>query len=685
MTGSRQPYLHDLVIAVDAPAMAISGTDGQLTGHGTGGYYLGDRRVLSRLLVTVDGAAAEPIRGQPAAGNAARFVGVVRDLGDPGPDPTVFVDRHRSVQGGLISETITVTSRAHETVSATVSLELGCDLADVAAIKSGGAGDSLTAEATPAGTCWRAGDGTVVTVAVRPVPDGRLAADRLAWKVTLAPAQHWSATLEVRAENDPAPAVLLPVPISPRPAELSVRSGDWRLAALIDQSLADVRALTVADPLAPADHFLAAGAPWYLTLFGRDSIWAARMLLPLGTDLAAGTLRTLARRQGRRHDERTGEQPGKILHELRPARPGRASGGLPPLYYGTVDATPLWISLLHDAWRWGLPAEQVTPLLPALEAALGWLRAHALAPDGLLRYVDHGGQGLANQGWKDSADAVQFPDGALAEPPIALCEVQGYAYQAARHGADLLDAFDRPGGPDWREWADRLAARFRDRFWVDDPGGAFPAIALDGVGRRVDTVTSNIGHLLGTGLLDERETALVVARLAAPELDCGFGLRTMTSQARGFNPLSYHGGSVWTHDTAISIAALATIPTGEAHAAATSLLTGLLRAAAAFGYRMPELFGGESAASGSAPVPYPAACHPQAWSAAAAIALLPALLGIRPDAPAGTLRVAPLAPSPVGDLLVTGLRVGGQRLDVQVAADGSSRILRAPRGFTIVP
>jgi glycogen debranching enzyme len=437
-----------------------------------------------------------------------------------------------------------------------------------------------------------------------------------------------------------------------------VRSGDHRLAALVKQSAADLDALLVADPVDPDDVFLAAGVPWYLTLFGRDSIWAAHMLLPLSTELAAGTLRTLARRQGTRTDETTGEQPGKIPHELR--RPDLDSA-LPPVYYGTVDATSLWISLLFDAWRWGMPPADVESLLPAVEAALGWLGSF----DEFVSYRDTSGRGLANQGWKDSPDAVQFADGTFAEPPIALCEVQGYAYAAALHGAELLDAFGRPGAGPWRDWATALAHRFRERFWVD----RYPAIALDGGGRRVDTVTSNIGHLLGTGLLDADEEAQVAARLATPDMDSGFGLRTMASTSTGYNPLSYHCGSVWPHDTAIVLRGLTTAPAG-------SLVDGLLAAAAAFEWRLPEVYGDTA-------VPYPPACRPQAWSAAAAIEILRSLLGLRPDVPGGVLRLAPLRPSPVGELTVRGLRVAGAPLDLHLSPDGTVDVLSAPGGLRL--
>jgi len=280
----------------------------------------------------------------------------------------------------------------------------------------------------------------------------------------------------------------------------AVSAGDHRLPALVDRSVADLSGLLAADPVADDDHYLTAGAPWYLTLFGRDSLWAARMALPLGTDLAAGTLRTLARRQGTRTDPSTEEEPGKILHEVRvgPAGPVR--------YYGTVDATPLWISLLHDAWRWGLADADVAELLPNLEAALGWLRE--ATGDGFVRYVDNAGV-LSNQGWKDSFDSIQFSDGRLAEPPIALCEVQAYAFAAAMDGAALLDAFGRPGGDEnelrfaWRVHADvHSGGRRRELFLL---GGQLVLTRLQAdldelaflIGLRLEAAAGAAGHLDG--------------------------------------------------------------------------------------------------------------------------------------------------------------------------------------------
>ncbi|MDQ1732724.1 MAG: hypothetical protein QOK10_2883, partial [Pseudonocardiales bacterium] len=461
--------------------------------------------------------------------------------------------------------------------------------------------------------------------------------------------------------------------------EVTVRADDHRLSPLVAQSLADLDALRMARASEPREEFLAAGSPWFFTLFGRDSIWAARLMLPFGSELAGGTLRALAALQGTKLDPQTAEQPGKIPHEQRHSESVHTtvSGAsstiyLPPLYYGTVDATPLWICLLHDAWRWGLPADEVRELLPALEKALGWLRDYGDSDgDGFLEYLDATGTGLANQGWKDSGDSIRFSDGSLALGPVALCEVQGYAYEAAMHGADLLEAFGLDGATQWRSWAASFRERFRASFWVSGRAGRYPALALDGEKRPVDSLTSNIGHLLGTGILNEEETVLVAALITGKELSSGYGLRTMSSSDGGYSPLSYHCGSVWPHDTAIAIRGLAA--SGRA-AESFALIDGLLAAGVGFSYRLPELFSGHSAAEIPWPVPYPAACRPQAWSAAAIGAIVQALLGLEVAAESDVLEAHPAAGSPFGAISVQGLRRGTQRLSVTVDAAGKAAI-----------
>ncbi|WDZ87525.1 glycogen debranching N-terminal domain-containing protein [Micromonospora cathayae] len=680
-----QPLLHELVGVVLAPTSALGDAAGQIRPIGVQGVFHADARVLSRAELRVDGHEPEGLTAGPDGPHGARFVSLARRLGDPHPDPTVRIDRVRRLTPDGLVEELHVVSTATVGVRATVSVDLGCDLAPIEVVKSGDSRPALPARVGPDGRLRWSGDGITVTVHAEDatVHTGPAAtAPRLAWPVELPPGGggvvlRWRLTV-----TDPHAVVVTP-PDGPGWSRPEVRADDRRLVRLLDRSLADLHALRLAEPAHPTDVFLGAGVPWFLTLFGRDSLWAARMLLPLGTDLAAGTLRVLARRQGTRVDPTTGEAPGKILHELRRHEFTLADDGLrlPPVYFGTVDATMLWVNLLHDAWRWGLPADQVEPLLPYLEAALGWLREHADADgDGLVEYVDTTGHGLANQGWKDSGDAVRFADGTIAQSPIVLAEVQGYAHQAAVNGAALLDAFDRPGGDAWRAYARQLADRFRATFWVDGAYGPQPALALDRDKRPVDSLTSNIGHLLGTGLLNVAEETQVAQLLATEAMTGGFGLRTMSRTDGGYSPLSYHCGSVWTHDTAIVLGGLARAGFRDT---ALTLAEGLLRAAEAFDYRLPELYGGDDRDALGRPVPYPAACRPQAWSAAGAVLLLQAATGLYPDVPAGTVRLAPLAGADLGAVSASGLRIADTATDVTVDRTGAVTVDGLPAGLRL--
>jgi len=405
------------------------------------------------------------------------------------------------------------------------------------------------------------------------------------------------------------------------------------------------------------------------------------MSLPVGTELARGTLRALARRQGTRTEVGSAQEPGKILHEVRRTAfvdPGHLA--LPPVYYGTVDATPLWVCLLHDAWRWGLAPADVHDLRPSLEGALGWMAAASeRAGDGLLRYHDASGTGLANQGWKDSGDAMRTASGSIARGPIALVETQAYAVEAALGAADLLETVLGEDGSGWRTWATDLAQRVRERFWVDGPAGPFLAMALDGAGRPVDGVGSNMGHALGTGMLRPDESARVAAALGAPDLLGPLGIRTMSAANPAYNPLGYHTGSVWTHDTAICAHGLAR--SGHPREASRAVAA-LIDVAAASGYRWPELFGAEPV--GGRPAPYPASCRPQAWAAASAGLLVSTILGLRADAPNGVLVLDPLPDPPFGAVRVEGIRVGGLPVAVELSASGQVLAVDTPAGIEVV-
>ncbi|MFV5994361.1 glycogen debranching N-terminal domain-containing protein [Streptomyces sp. NPDC056231] len=675
-----QPFLHDACVTLYAPSFAISHADGQI-GGGADGFYHGDSRALARLTVAADGVAIAPVREAFEGADRAAFRSVLRGLGEETPDPAVTLHRRRHVTPGHLEETLEVANAGRQHVHVRLIVTAGTDLAPIERVKSGHAESPVIANVTESGLGWSRDDFAVrLTSCPRPAAVDP-AAGTLAYDIELAPGSAWTAELHCDAAHEDGDQFPAP-PADSLPWRTPVlRSADRRFDHWLSQSAADLDRLRLTDPIDPADQFLAAGAPWFLTLFGRDALWAARMLLPLGTGLAAGTLRTLARRQGTKSDRHTEEQPGKILHEVRRAtQKFNDNFSLPPCYYGTVDATPLWIILLHDSWRWGLAPEQVEQLLPHAESALAWMRDHGDADgDGFLKYIDHTGRGLANQGWKDSGDAIQYRDGRLATSPIALCEVQAYAYEAARGGAELLRAFGRPGADRWEEWAERLRDRFRRYFWVEDERGPYPAVALDGEKKPVDSVTSGFGHLLGTGLLDHEESALLAARLSAPDLDSGHGLRTLSSNSVTYNPYGYHIGSIWPHDTAIAVHGLTRAGFPDA---AASLSEGLLTASAAFDARLPELFAGHGAATDTRPSPYPASCRPQAWAAASSVMILQSVLGLSADVPGGILTVAPGFAEAYRPLKVEGLAVADGRLDIAVDADGTAHI-EAPKGLVV--
>ena len=642
--------LHELVTALAAPWVVLSPRSGQLTGSGAEGVYARDRRILSRLTVTVDGHEPLPVHVDEQDAATHQYVAMLEGLGDTRHDPTVMLYRTRTVDSEGMTERITLVNRSRAAVDCRLDVALGTDLAGTAAVRSGAAASLPQLAPLPDGperTRWENDDTRVVVTAdpgVSATPH-------------VEPGEEFSITLRVTADFPKSnTGFSIEPPAERAPYDVSVRCDDKRVARWLDRSLDDVRALQLA---ADDDRYLGAGPPWYLTLFGRDSLISSGMMIPVDPTLAAGTLRALAARQGTKVDTGSAEQPGKIPHELR-AEVADHGGGLvlPPVYYGTHDATQLWVMTLHKAWRWGMPADEVRDLLPNLRRALAWMKEYADPDgDGFLEYIDESGHGLANQGWKDSNDAVQWPDGTLAVAPIALCEVQGYAYAAAIKGAELLEAHGE-SGDEWRAWAAALQERFRAAFWVD----GYPAIALDGAKNPVIGRASNMGHLLGTGLLDADEEQTVAEVLAGADLNSGFGLRTLSTAMTRFNPLGYHTGSVWPHDTAMTVQGL--FASGQSEVA-SSYVEGLVRAAEAFGYRLPELYGGRGTSEESTPTPYPLSCRPQAWAAASAVAVLVAALGIEPDVPGGTVAVNPAESVPWDKLELDGLLVGGERLSVR--------------------
>lgn len=703
----QQPWLHDLAICVDGNATALSGSDGSMTGQGAHGFFVDDQRVVSRFTVGL-GAARLVQVAHSSRGPRSEFFTSARGLGDSGPDPTVELRRRRGLTGGTLREQVIVASRASQPIAAPLVIRIGGDGADIGPVKAGvatgelleahtGHGEDGTDTGLGADAHWHT-DALAVRVAFSPAPD-RLDVGpdgvQATFHLSVDPGSERHVEVVVQTERRleshfAADAGSEAVDWS---GSLSVDASDPRLGKLLDASLADLRSLLLKDPADPRDVFAAAGTPWYLTLFGRDSLWTARMMLPLGTTLAAGTLRALARRQGVTHDADTAEAPGKIPHELRRTAYEDVSVDftLPPVYYGTVDATALWICLLHDAWRWGMPVDEVRSLLPHLRAATSWLTDHA-APDddGFIKYVDESGHGLANQGWKDSGDSMRFRDGSLAVSPIALVEAQAYAVEAAVGAAALLRTLgedtadgtspssDVARAAELEQWAALLRERIRHRFWVGPPERRYLAMAIDSTARPVDGVGSNMGHVLGTGSLTPLEAQQVADTLVGSTMLGDFGIATLATDNGGFNPIGYHTGSVWVHDTAICALGMAR----EGHMAEAAVVaTKLLDVGEAFDYRLPELFA-DSATIGQW-APYPASCRPQAWAAASSVAILTVALGITVDVPGRRVRVRPPASPPFGALTVKGLRVGDATVSVVVDGSGEVSVEGLPADFAL--
>jgi glycogen debranching enzyme len=467
------------------------------------------------------------------------------------------------------------------------------------------------------------------------------------------------------------------------PEPTRFESDDELVNLMLARGLADVRLLETSGPT-PGEAFIAAGVPWFATLFGRDAITTALFMLPVIPGLARTTLEVLARRQAVARDDWRDAEPGKILHELRTGEMAR-TGELPfSPYYGSADATPLWLLLLDEAHAWTGDDRLVDDLWPHALAALGWLETSA-ARDGFVQYQRRSERGLINQGWKDSHDSVRDRNGAVAEAPIALLEVQCYTIAAFR---GMAAQATRRGEPDLASRLETaaagLSARMEAAFWVPDLDRY--AMALDGHGKQADALASNAGHGLWTGTLDVHRAALVARDLAGPRMASGWGLRSFGAGQPGFNPLGYHLGTVWPHDTAIAVAGLRRYGYDDE---AVQLASGLLDAARTFPlFRFPELFCGFDRADTRVPVAYPVACAPQAWAAASPFLLLRALLGITANAPAHELQIErPMLPRTLRSLTVTGLRVGDATVDLlfhRWRGSTSAEVLRRTGDVTVV-
>ena len=677
-----------VVTLVDESTFAISGSAGDISSGAAQGLFVRDTRLLSRFEVLVDGTRTEPLTAVTDDPFSATFVS--RNLPAPGrADSTLMIFRSRYVGQGM-REDLTIRNFADEEARCTVEVAVGSDFADLFAVKEGragpepGAGELSTQvdQGNPGTVAGAAATGhpghpggrpAVVTytyrrgslargVEVRFHGPDKLSAESATFEVTVPARGEWTTCIEVAPVFDGHavdPRYRCGEPIDR--ATPTERLAQWRrqvphvetshpgLKEVIARSAEDLGALRIFDPDYPERVVVAAGAPWFMTVFGRDSLLTAWMALLVDPDLARGVLQTLARFQGTDVDPRHDEEPGRILHEMRFGDAASLSLGGGSIYYGSADATPLFVMLLGEMRRWGVAREMVDELLPNAARAIEWIEHFGDADgDGYVEYRRSTDRGLANQGWKDSWDGIRYADGRVAEAPIALCEVQAYtygAYLATAHFA--FEVGDTATYDRFRAKATQLKAAFNRDFWLEEKG--WFAVGLDADKRPIDSLTSNIGHCLWTGIVDEDKAHRVAEKLVSPAMFTGWGVRTLSKDSGGYNPISYHCGSVWPHDTAIVAAGLARY---GFDAAAQKLIFGLLDAAQSQGGRLPELFSGLERNELSVPVSYPTSCSPQAWAAASPLLCLRTLLRLDPWIPYGKTWLSPNLPEGIGYLKV---------------------------------
>lgn len=669
----------EAVSLVDGTTFVVSSQTGVVGDDPSHGMFVLDTRIVSRWMLEIEGRHVSPVTYAPFTPFSGTFIARV-DRAEL-PDAPLVVLQRRRVAGGFHEE-IEIRNHGPSTTDLVIRLHVAADFASLFEVKAGNAaGADVRSTVLPDGLAVEPDDPVVpirrVEITSSTPPESvDAAAGTITWAARLAGPASWSTTLTVSVfgrHGGPSHhrAASSGEHGAPDDRLRRWRAGIARLDAddpwftrVVERSLDDLGSLRIVDPEHTDRVVVAAGSPWFMAVFGRDSLLSSWMALPFDQDLAAGVLAELADTQGTQVVAATDEEPGKILHEVRfDALSAQLLGGS-TRYYGSVDATPLFVMLTAELARWTGMTDRIRSLLPAVDRALGWIdRFGDRDGDGFVEYQRAHERGLEHQGWKDSWDGIRHADGSVAAPPIALCEVQGYVYAAFRGRAELARACgdaDLAGEFDRR--ATDLAQRFDAAFWLPDRNHY--AVGLDAEKRPIATLTSNLGHLLWTGIVPTARARRVATALASSSMSTGFGLRTLSSDEIGFNPLSYHCGSVWPHDTAIAVAGLSRY---GFDADAQLLTTGLFDAARADDGRLPELFGGFDRGDIAVPVPYPTACSPQAWAAASPLLLVRAMLGLEPDALHGRIRLRPRIRDGFGRVVLRDVPIDGDRVTIDAA------------------
>ncbi len=672
----------------------VSELDGQVRPPGERGLYFRDTRVVSAWAITANGEKWALLNGGAVTYYAGRvFMTNLAFKTKDGPVPahSIGLVLSRSMGGGM-HEDLDLVNHGPEPVAFNLEITVGSDFADIFEVKAGSivrrgrVGTEWSDERQALCNTYRNGDfcRALHVMARRSASRAAYANGCILFEVALPPGGTWHTCLYYEPADggvrEAAPRHCIEDIGKSRDAKVMQ---DWRAAVLqivtsneewyrlLHQAIDDMAALRLpqAEDAGDKTFMPAAGLPWFLAPFGRDSLIASLQTILLYPDFARATLKTLGGLQARKADAWRDAEPGKIMHELRCGE--LAHFGLVPHtpYYGTADATPLFLTTLHAAWRNTGDLGLLEQHLPVAERCLEWIDHHGdRDDDGFQEYETRSSAGMENMAWKDSGDAVRNPDGSPVEGPKALCELQGYVYDAWVRMAEAFDALGhRDRARELRAKADALYSRFNETFW--DEAGGFYALALDGSKRPVLTIASNPGHLLWSGIVPPERAARVVSRLMEPDMWSGWGIRTLSARHPSYNPHSYQNGSVWPHDNGI-------IALGFRRYGFTAEAAQVARDVSEAGghfvlNQLPELYAGVQRNSTNFPVQYLGANVPQAWAAGSAFMFLQAILGVNADGPSGRLCVDPILPDWLPDIRVGNLRAGTARWDIRFWRDGN--------------
>jgi glycogen debranching enzyme len=636
----------DLVQILDGNTFVVSDARGDIDASATDptGLFSFDTRFLSRWVLTVDGHRLAALSTDDLQYFETRFF-LVPGTGTVYVDAKLTVIRQRAVDDGF-REQLTVLNHDEHPVELAIRVDAGCDFADLFEVKDALGKKGTYSTQVDGGQLVMAYERDTFrrTTTVSTTEPAQVDEDGLRFTARIDPHGTWTTELRV------VPAMLAAdgrrlMPRSPAAdggrREMTDDLERWlsgaprlagdseSLATTYRRSLVDLAALRFAPVIAGARSLPAAGLPWFMTMFGRDSIFTSLQALPFIPELAATTLRVLGDWQGTRTDDFRDEDPGRILHEMRYGELTAFQERPHSPYYGNADATPLYVTLMDEYEQWTGDADLVREFEQETRAALRWIDAYAdLQGNGYIAYQRRNEEtGLENQCWKDSWDSISYHDGRLPGFPRATCELQGYAYDAKVRGARLARQFwnDPAYADELERQAADLKRRFNRDFWVDD--GDYFALALDADGTQVDALSSNIGHLLWSGIVDADKAPAVAGHLLGPRLFSGWGVRTLAEGEARYNPIGYHVGTIWPFDN--SFIAWGLRRYGYKTEAAR-IAAGILDAADFYVGRLPEAFGGYERTLTKYPVQYPTACSPQAWSTGAPLLFLRTMLGLEP-------------------------------------------------------